>query len=335
MKLQNIAKLLIAATFATTMLTACGDDDVVKTPLDTPSATVTDQSYTTLSFSWDKVTNATQYAYELRDPSGELVAGDVTNGTTVTFTGLNDDTQYTLDVWAFAALYSDKNETSKIASLTARTAAKTPIAAPQNLTASVSGTTATIKWDAVENATSYRYSYVVNYVETTGTVNTNSLTISDLVGGTYSVSIYAVPSATGLKESPAATVSFTYEETTSNELWRKTGKYTSLDYDDTYDVDIVALKDGSYKLEAWGGYPGYDLCFVVDAAGNITITAPLYDGYASYQSQGYYYAYMSEDYMVCFYCSSAYAYSTLTGDSTGGKIQLYRFYPDGYDTFVW
>jgi hypothetical protein len=331
MKLQNIAKLIIAGAFAVTTLTACDDDDVVKTPLDSPSAVVTDQGYSTLSFSWDKVANATQYAYELRDQSGELISGDVTSGTTATFTGLEDDTPYTLDVWAFAALYSEKNETSKIASLTARTAAKTPIAAPQNLTAEVSGTQAAIKWDAVAEATSYEYSYVHNYVETTGTVTTNTLYITDLTEGTYSVSIYAVPTAEDLKKSAAAVVSFTYEATNSDELWCRTGKYTSLDYNDTYDVDLVALKDGSYKLETWSGYPGYDLCFTVDGSGNITFTN-VASGYESWAASGYYYMAAADGYTTCFYCSG---YCTFSGNSSGGTIQLYRFYPDGYDTFVW
>jgi predicted phage tail protein len=331
MKLQNIAKLFIAGMFAVTTLAACDDDDVVKTPLDSPVAVVTEQGYSTLSFSWDKVTNATQYAYELRDQSGELIDGDVTSGTTATFTGLDDDTPYTLEVWAFAALNSDKNETSKIASLTARTAAKTPIAAPQNLTAMVSGSQVSIKWDAVDDATSYEYSYVHNYVETTGTVTTNSLYLTELTAGTYSVSIYAVPSAEDLKKSPAAVISFVYTEAETDELWRRTGKYTSLDYNDTYDVDIVAMKDGSYKLETWAGYPGYDICFTVDGSGNITITNPT-EEYASWASSGYYYVSSGDGYSTCFYCNT---YSTFSGTSSSGSIQLYRFYPSGYDTFVW
>ena len=88
------------------LFTACDDDELVTTPLDAPAISVGAATVSTLTFSWDKVANVSQYAYELKDPQGEFVKGDVTTANSASFTGLQPNTTYTLDVWAYGAMNS-------------------------------------------------------------------------------------------------------------------------------------------------------------------------------------------------------------------------------------
>ena len=79
---------LLALLGAMSFCTSCDDDEVVKTPLGTTSISSANATVSSLTFSWEAVSGATQYAYELRDPDEALVKGDVTTGLTATFTGL-------------------------------------------------------------------------------------------------------------------------------------------------------------------------------------------------------------------------------------------------------
>jgi hypothetical protein len=336
MKLKYIAQAVIVATLSIGTMTSCSDDDAVLTALSSPKVTLVESGYTTLSFKWDKVANATQYCYELRDAAGELVEGDVITGTSVSFSGLTDDTSYTLNVWAYAAYYSDENTKSEIASLAVRTDALIPLTTPQNIEIDLDldNNSAFIYWDPVEMATSYTYTVVYDFVETTGTVTKPEFSLKDLEVGYYQVYIYANPSEEGYKSSSAAITSFSIEAKETDELWRVTGKYYDLSFleyygEEYHEADLVALKDGSYKIESWGGYEGYDLCFTVNGTGNMTFTniAEGYDRWAP----DYSYVYLYDGYTTCFYTS----YCTFTGSQAGGTIEMYRYYPTGYDKFVW
>ncbi len=85
-------------------LTSCKDDEKVLTPLPAPEAGLYQATVSSLTFYWDKVANATQYAYELLDPEGEKVSGGVTEGTVAVLTGLKDNTDYKFTVWAYGPL---------------------------------------------------------------------------------------------------------------------------------------------------------------------------------------------------------------------------------------
>lgn len=82
--------------------TACDDDDtVVLEPLATPQPAVAAADYQGLTFQWDRVPGASQYAYELTDQPGNLIARDLTVNNHLEFTGLQPATTYILKVSAF------------------------------------------------------------------------------------------------------------------------------------------------------------------------------------------------------------------------------------------
>ena len=151
-KIYSILFLLIAVSLG---FSSCSDDDVVKTQLEAPAISSDITKATSLSFNWQPVAGATQYAYELYDANDNRVLGDMTSGTTLIATGLEPTTTYTLKVWAYAALTGDKS-TSPIATLTATTTAQTPLANPVPSASSANGGV-TITWPEVENATGYSY----------------------------------------------------------------------------------------------------------------------------------------------------------------------------------
>ena len=100
---------------------SCSDDDkAAKTPLLPTTISEGAKTVSSLAFSWTPVADATQYAYELKDEAGTVVLGGTTSATSILATGLKEHTNYTLNVWAYAALSGDKT-TSPIATLTATT----------------------------------------------------------------------------------------------------------------------------------------------------------------------------------------------------------------------
>ena len=63
-KIYSILFLLIAVSLG---FSSCSDDDVVKTQLEAPAISSDITKATSLSFNWQPVAGATQYAYELYD----------------------------------------------------------------------------------------------------------------------------------------------------------------------------------------------------------------------------------------------------------------------------
>ena len=92
--MKRLFAYISAILFATGIMTSCSDNDVAKTQLDAPTVSAGYKTVSCLSFNWDPVEGATQYAYELRDPEGTLVNGDVTTTTSVLATGLKPNSQY-------------------------------------------------------------------------------------------------------------------------------------------------------------------------------------------------------------------------------------------------
>lgn len=107
--------------------TACNDDDeIIKTPLNEPLPVLTVSTESALSFQWEKVNDAIQYAYELKEKrSGEIVGADVIAGNSIDFSGLKLNTEYIFSVWAYAELLSD-HSTSKTSILEVSTLAAIP-----------------------------------------------------------------------------------------------------------------------------------------------------------------------------------------------------------------
>lgn len=69
-KIYSILFLLIAVSLG---FSSCSDDDVVKTQLEAPAISSDITKATSLSFNWQPVAGATQYAYELYDANDNRV----------------------------------------------------------------------------------------------------------------------------------------------------------------------------------------------------------------------------------------------------------------------
>lgn len=323
--------LLMAAFLFTASFTACSDD-VVKTQLETPTVTEGAKTVSSLAFNWVPVPGASQYAYELYDADGKTVLGDVTSATSIIATGLKPSTTYTLKVWAYSPLNSDKS-TSPIATLTATTNAKTPLATPATPTATTGNGGVTISWPAVENANQYKYSYEVNGETKNGTVETNSITLTDLPIGEYTIQIIA--SSTDENFSDSEPISLTFQRTKA-ESWRKTGTYTSASLGTSFKTTLVAYDDGSYTIESPYGEDGYQISFTVPEGSTEIAPSTTVDSY------GYYSFYVSSQYYVSIYPASGY--SKFEGDETEGEVYFYSYLYDydgnavgdgGYDDFTW
>ncbi len=330
--IKRLGALLAVALLAVAGLTSCSSDDT-KTPLAAPTLTEGAKTVSSIVFNWQPVDGASQYAYELYDNQGAKVTADVTTTTTVVATGLKPQTQYTLKVWAFSPVDGNRS-TSPIATITATTNEQIPLVAPTAATAATVSGGVTITWPAVEHATAYKYSLSNG---TTGVTPTNSVTLTALERGTYTITLVATSSDETYADSEP--FQFTFERTRA-ELWRKTGTYTAANLPDgsnTFTADIVAYDDGSYTIEAPYGVAGFNISFSVDADNNNAIT-PI--GSLSYG--GYEYFWVSTQYDLGMYCSGGY--SAFEGGKQKGEVWFYTIIYDadgnevgegGYDVFDW
>ncbi|MDY2642423.1 MAG: hypothetical protein SOW01_08635 [Mediterranea sp.] len=325
---------LLALLGAMSFCTSCDDDEVVKTPLGTTSISSANSTVSSLTFAWEAVSGATQYAYELRDPDEALVKGDVTTALTATFTGLKDNTTYTLTVWSYAALSSDKT-TSPIAKLTATTAKIVPLAAPAPTTAMQNGQMV-VSWEPVENASYYSYQLysLVDEVETEITDDYTydaSVTFDKLELGTYRFYIQSMSEQEAYSNSEKVMIEF---ERTKLEVNRITATYTGLD-GTSGTADVVSYDDGSYTIEAFHGATGFNLDFAVNAE---TSEVSIINGSTS---NGYNYVWTDDSHYIAAYTSNGR--SAFEGDLSRGEVWFYAYYYDkdnnniaeGYYDIVW
>lgn len=313
---------------------SCDDDSdsTEKTPLDSPSVSTEETHVSSLSFTWAAVDGATQYAYELVDESSNIITGGVTSSTSVIVTGLAANTSYTLNVWAYADVAADKT-TSPTTSITAKTDAIVALDQPDPAATTAKGVV-TISWPAVAYAASYKYSYTVGDEVIEDETSTNSVTLSNLAIGEYTITIYAVSGDEAHSDSEPISLTFMRAKA---ELWRKSGTYAAAATGSTFSAEIVSYDDGSYSIEAPYGEEGYAISFTT-TEGSTEIT-PL-DAY--YESGGYYYYSVSEDgKYVAIYTGSGF--SEFSGDTKSGEVKFYAYLYDssdnsigaGYDYFKW
>lgn len=330
--MKKIYSFLLLLVMTCVGITSCSDDDITKTPLDAPALSAGETKVSSLAFNWQAVNGATQYAYELYDAQEKLVMGDITSTTSVIATGLQEDSEYTLKVWAYANVSGDKT-TSPIATLKARTNAKVALTAPAPEAVMGNGGI-TISWPDVEHATSYLYRYTDDKGKVIeGVTETSSLTITNLAIGEYTIYITATSDDDAYSDSQPIALTF---KRTKSEKWRKSGSYTSFALNTTFDADIVSYDDGSYSIVAPFGEDGYSIDFTVPAGGEEI--APM----VSPDEYGYYPINVSGSYYVAIYTSSGY--SGFSGDEFSGDLWFYSYLYDmndnavgngGYDEFKW
>lgn len=328
----RLGMLLVVALFSTAMFTSCSDDDDLKTPLQQPSLMEGVKTVSSIAFSWEPVEGASQYAYELYDTNEQVVLGGVTNTTSVLTTGLKPKTEYTLKVWAYSPV-DGKHSTSPIATITSVTNPQIPLVAPTSAESATGNGGVTITWPAVEHATAYKYTLSNG---TTGETSTNSVTLTSLAIGEYTISIVATSSDETYSDSEP--FAFTFQRTKS-ELWRKDGVYTAANLPEgsnKFNAEIVAYDDGSYTIVSPYGAKGFDISFTVDPESNEI--KPI--GTESFS--GYEYVWVSMQYDLGMFCGNGY--SGFDGNKQKGSVWFYAICYDadgndvgegGQDTFTW
>ena len=322
----NLSRLAgIFLLSALCVLSSCKDDDTVLTPLPAPEAGLYQATVSSLTFYWDKVANATQYAYELLNPEGDKVTGGVTEGTVAVLTGLKDNTDYKFTVWAYGPFEGDYSK-SPVAEISGRTPAIVQLATPK-LTVLVNGG-AVATWDEVPNATHYVLTISINGgKESSWDITGTEMMIGNLSTGTYTVTLKAVSDDEAFSDSELATATFEIEK---KEAWRVDGTFDD-GAGNNWPVTMIAWDNGTYTLKDWYNVEGYDLEFSVNDDRSINIL----NYYEPYLPNIWVEAGIEEDNgWIQLY--TAGGYSSFAGSkSEGGSVWFYSYKTEGYPEFTW
>ena len=307
------------------VLSSCKDDDTVLTPLPAPEAGLYQATVSSLTFYWDKVANATQYAYELFSLEGDKVTGGVTEGTVAVLTGLKDNTDYKFTVWAYGPFEGDYSK-SPVAEISGTTPAIVQLATPK-LTVLVNGG-AVATWDEVPNATHYVLTISINGgKESSWDITGTEMMIGNLSTGTYTVTLKAVSDDEAFSDSELATATFEIEK---KESWRVTGTFDD-GTGNKWPVTMIVWNNGTYTLKDWYNVEGYDLEFSV----NDDTTINILNCYEPYLPNIWVEAGFEEDNgWIQLYTASGYS-SFAGSKSEGGSVWFYSYKTEGYPEFTW
>ncbi len=327
--MRRAAGLFVLAALGTGLLSSCKEDAPVPTPLDAPQARLVAATVSTLTFTWDKVTDAVQYGYQLVGPDGSEVDGATTTATNAVFTGLKDNTTYTVKVSAFADVTESSLGTSAAFEVQGKTEAIVPLAIPELKVEAGEGTAA-ISWEAVANADSYAYSYVVDGgTPVTGTTEETSLTLLKLEAGNYVFYLRAVSENEAYSDSEEAKAEFEVKPTARKESWRVTGSVDD-GGGNTWAAVMVVWSDGSYTLKDWYNIEGYDLEFYVNTDGSLSVTN-YYEPY--YPSIWVISGDDIDNGWVRLYTTDDYSY--FEGNRTEGSFYCWNYRTSGWYQFTW
>ena len=317
---------------AVASFSSCSDDNDKVWVTEAPEIgiNINDATYTSLTFEWESVKVVNQYGYELTGPDGSITARGVTDDTTVTFTGLQPSTTYTLTVYIYGA---EGTVTRRIV-LTATTGTVVKLSSPE-VTATANGARIDVNWTPVENAGYYHYSYLLDGTEVSGDTEECALQLRALPVGQYTISVTAIASDERFADSDAVNCTFSRIR---NEIWNVKGIYMSslLRSGNSWESTLTAFDDGSYVLSDWYGVPGYDLEFTVNNDYSLEIESGTTDtrGYCLVESGN-----MSVPTVSIWPYSDEYGiYSAFDGTQEYGTIWYYvtdGAYGYGYDTFDW
>ena len=322
----NLSRLAgIFLLSALCVLSSCKDDDTVLTPLPAPEAGLYQATVSSLTFYWDKVANATQYAYELFSPEGDKVTGGVTEGTVAVLTGLKDNTDYKFTVWAYGPFEGDYSK-SPVAEISGTTPAIVQLATPK-LTVLVNGG-AVATWDEVPNATHYVLTISINGgKESSWDITGTEIMIGNLSTGTYTVTLKAVSDDEAFSDSELATATFEIEK---KEAWRVDGTFDD-GAGNKWPVTMIVWNNGTYTLKDWYNVEGYDLEFSVNDDTSINIL----NYYEPYLPNIWVEAGIEED-NGWVQLHTADGYSCFAGSkSGGGSVWFYSYKTKGYPEFTW
>ena len=323
LNLSHIAGIFLLSALC--VLSSCKDDDTVLTPLPAPEAGLYQATVSSLTFYWDKVANATQYAYELFSPEGDKVTGGVTEGTVAVLTGLKDNTDYKFTVWAYGPFEGDYSK-SPVAEISGTTPAIVQLATPK-LTVLVNGG-AVATWDEVPNATHYVLTISIDGgKESSWDITGTEMMIGNLSTGTYTVTLKAVSDDEAFSDSEPATATFEIEK---KEAWRVDGTFDD-GAGNKWPVTMIVWNNGTYTLKDWYNVEGYDLEFSVNDDTSINIL----NYYEPYLPNIWVEAGIEED-NGWVQLHTADGYSCFAGSkSGGGSVWFYSYKTKGYPEFTW
>ena len=328
---RRAATVLALAALGVAALSSCKPEEKVMTPLDTPQPRLLSATVSALTFTWDKVAHTVQYTYELLAADGSSVDGGVTAGVKAEFTGLADNTTYTFRMIAHPEVNSSDYASSMEGTVSATTVVITPLATPV-LTVNTEGS-ATVSWEAIANAAYYSYTCTSeDGTNITGTTSDTSVTFGGLKSGEYTVTVRAVSEYEACSDSETASVTFTYEAT-KEELWNVTGTVND-GANNTWNATMVAWSDGSYTLRNWYNVEGYDLEFVINSDGSMSIT----NNYKDYEPNIWVASGDDvDDGWVQLYTETYGSdyYSYFNGSQTSGDFYVYNYRTSGWYEFVW
>lgn len=312
------------------LLAGCSDDNVIKTPLQEPRITEGAKTVSTLNFTWQPVEGATQYAYELTEKStGDLVLGGMANTTALLATNLKANTTYLMTVWAYASV-SAHNTTSAKTTIEATTNEVVSLATPSNLESVWDGGTITITWSAVANADGYEYQYERNGETVIGTVSANSLSISGLPVGEYTLHLRAITNNENYSNSQPVVFTFERQKVV---LWQTECNHNSSVLGQDFKCKIVGFDDGNYEIQ---GIYGSDDKIEFNADENSEIVL-----LNAYKGAPPYYYLKAGDYTLCVYIASGHSGVECTASNGDIWYFVYLYDKEGnnlgcdYDEITW
>lgn len=328
----NIIYPLIFGTCISLGFTACDDDSNTLIDLASPTVSMAAKSFDTLSFEWEKVDNAVQYAYQLLDSEGKEVETGTSVGTTVSFSGLLPATTYTLNVWALAAINSDYSSAPTV-TLSATTDPLTQLATPQPVM-STSGNAFVFTWAAVDNAENYVYKVECGgNIIVSDTISASAVTLRSLEMNDYQFSVQAITDEVGFENSGfSSPLLFTV---TRAESWRVTGTYYSYELNATWDATMIAYDDDSYVIKSWYGVDGFDFSFTINPNGEYGAFELLCGEFD--ENTWLYSVATGRTDVPEVYVYPYYDYSYLEGNAVSGTVNINHEWSGSYvnDTFTW
>lgn len=318
-------------------LASCSDDDV-NAPVVVVDQNVADvhlasATYQSLTFEWNKVQGVNQYGYSLTDGSGLTVASGVTGERTITIESLATDAQYSFELVAYGAT----GEPSYRATVGGATLPIRALDAP-TITATQRGNIIDLSWEPVDGAAAYSIDYTIaDATMSILAVESTSCSISGLAPGDNTIVVTSLSDYPGYLDSEPLTVTVTR---TRQEIATVTGKYTSglIRRNGTWDATMHIYDDGSYCIDSFYQYEGYNLDFYVETGSPEVIG--IY-GALSYPDNSYFVvatgrASVPELDLIPGIIDGEYG-ATFTGDAAGGQFTITSRYGtvQGVDKFVW
>ena len=290
-----------------------------------------------LTFAWDAVAGVDQYGYKLVSENDITVAQGITKNHSIYFSGLTPSTKYTLQVQAFG----HNGQPTKCFSITLRTNDVVKLAAPDaaSFTSVVENGLIVISWNEVQNAAYYSYKVTDTAGEevVAGTVETNSVQLSGLKLGKYTITVTACNDDEAFENSDPTAFEFNRERML---IETKTGKWYQNSSTTGVNRTLEIYDDGSYIVRSFYGHEGYDLEFSIPGSdikvlngyesgtwlyiytGDATYSYMTvynvsgYYGYASSESGKYIYFYYYD--ALGAYCTDMYVWDASTGDDVAG-----------------